>query len=88
MLDLVNKLLGIRETSSKDDAKQRMKVLLIHDRVNLTPAQMEKMKSEVLEVISKYCEVEPEAFEIKLNPRDKGISLDSTVPVRRVTAQV
>jgi len=87
MLELVNKLFGARQTTSKEDAKQRMKVLLIHDRVNLTPAQMELMKAELLDVIARYCEVDPEGVDIRLNRRDNGISLDSTVPVKRVTAK-
>ncbi len=88
MLEMVNKFLGIRKTTSKDDAKQRMKVLLIHDRVNLTPAQLELMKGEILEVVARYCEIDPEGVEINLNRHENGISLDSTVPVRRVTARV
>jgi cell division topological specificity factor len=73
--------------SSKDDAKQRLKVLLIHDQVALTPAQLDAMKDEIMEVIGKYVEFEAEGVEFKLSREDGAISLVSNVPVRRVTAR-
>lgn len=73
--------------TSKDDAKQRLKVLLIHDQVALTPAQLDAMREEIMEVISRYCEVEDDGVEFKLSREDGSISLVSNVPVRRVTAR-
>ena len=40
----------------KDVAKERLKLILIHDRQDLSPTILEKMKNEILEVISKYVE--------------------------------
>jgi cell division topological specificity factor len=72
---------------SKDDAKQRLKFLLIHDQVDLTPAQLDQMKSEILEVITKYVEIDNgDDVEFKLNREEGCISLVSSVPVRRVHA--
>lgn len=74
--------------ASKDEAKQRLKLLLIHDQVDLPAAQLERMKAEILEVIAKYCEIErDEQVEFKLNREDGQVSLVSTIPVRRVTAR-
>lgn len=80
--------LGPKAVSSKDEAKQRLKLLLIHDQVDIPQAQLEKMKAEILEVIAKYCEVaKDDAIEFKLNRTDGHVSLVSSVPVRRVTAR-
>lgn len=73
--------------ASKDDAKQRLKVLLIHDQVALTPAQLEAMREEIMDVISRYVEVEDDRVEFRLSREDGSISLVSNVPVRRVTAR-
>ncbi len=73
--------------ASKDDAKQRLKVLLIHDQVALTPAQLDAMRDEIMEVICRYVEVDDENVEFKLSREDGSISLVSSVPVRRVTAR-
>ena len=71
----------------RSDAKQRLKVLLIHDQVALTPAQLDAMKEEIMEVIGKYVEFEADGVEFKLSREDGSISLVSNVPVRRVTAR-
>lgn len=75
------------EPSSKDDAKQRLKVLLIHDQVALTPAQLDAMKEEIMEVITKYVEVDSDGVDFRLSREDGSISLVSNVPVRKVTAR-
>ncbi len=80
--------LGTSQKSSKDDAKQRLKFLLIHDQVDLTPAQLDQMKNEILEVITKYVEIEQgDDVEFKLNREEGCISLVSSVPVRKVHAR-
>ncbi|MCB9667964.1 MAG: cell division topological specificity factor MinE [Alphaproteobacteria bacterium] len=73
--------------ASKDDAKQRLKVLLIHDQVALTPAQLDAMREEIMDVISRYVEVDDNGVEFRLSREDGAISLVSNVPVRRVTAR-
>ncbi len=85
MKDLINRFLGRTNKNSKDEAKQRLKFLLIHDQVDLTPGQLEAMKTEILEVIARYVEVEDlEGTEFKLERGDGHVALVSTVPVRRV----
>jgi cell division topological specificity factor len=74
-----------RRGSSKDDAKQRLKLLLIHDQVDLSPAQMQAMKAEILDVIARYVEIDREAMDIRLSKEDGQVALISTMPVRRVT---
>lgn len=70
---------------SKEDAKSRLKILLVHDQVDLTPQQMQAMKAEILDVIARYCEVDREHVDVRLEKADNGIAVVSSVPVRRVT---
>ena len=83
MTDLLNKFLN-RKDSSKEDAKQRLKFLLIHDQVDLTPGQLDQMKTEILEVIARYVEVDGGETEFKLERDDNQVALVSSIPVRRV----
>jgi len=78
-------VMGRPHGSSKEDAKQRLKVLLIHDQVDLTPAQLDAMKDEIMEVISRYVDVDQENVELRLNREDGQVALVSSIPVRRVT---
>ncbi len=81
----LEQLLGTAKVKSKDDAKQRLKFLLIHDQVDLSAAQLDQMKLEIMEVISRYLEVDADGLEFKLNKEDGQIALVSSVPVKRVT---
>lgn len=86
MRDIFNRFFK-RSQSSKDEAKQRLKFLLIHDQVDLTPAQLEQMKNEILEVITKYVEIDPEETDIRLERSEDSIALVSSIPVQRVVAR-
>ena len=47
-------------------AKERLKVLLVSDRVNCTPDAFEKIQLELYKTISKYIEVTPEEFDVQI----------------------
>lgn len=85
-MSLLDRFFSGRATNgSKEDAKSRLKILLVHDQVDLTPSQMDAMKGEILEVIARYCEVDRDHVDVRLEKADNGISVVSSVPVRRVT---
>ena len=85
MREILKRLFGGDTRPSKDDAKQRLKFLLIHDQVDLAPGQLEQMKAEIMEVISRYVEVEDDhGTEFKLAREDGHVALVSSIPGRRV----
>ncbi len=86
MRDLLNKFFRPRD-ASKNDAKARLKFLLIHDQVDLTPVQLESMKTEILEVIARYMDVDKNEAEVRLERESGTVALVSNFPVRRVTAR-
>ena len=86
MMELINRLMN-RGQDSKNDAKKRLKFLLIHDQIDLTPGQLEEMKGEIMEVISRYVEIDQETAQFELNREHGNVALVSSVPVRRVTAR-
>jgi len=55
-----------KKTKSKDDAKNRLQLVLIHDRANVSPEFLETLKGELLEVLLKYVEVNNDEFDIRL----------------------
>ena len=88
MSALWDRFFGRPNPGSKEDAKSRLKVLLVHDQVELTPPQMEKMKAEIMAVIAKYADVDGDRIELKLERVESGgVSLVSSIPVRRVTSR-
>lgn len=88
MRDLLLRLIqSTRGSGSSADAKQRLKFVLLHDQVDLTPVQMEKMKNEIMEVIARYVDVDTEGVEFRLDKEEGHVALVSNIPVRRVTAR-
>ena len=58
------------KTTPKEVAKDRLKLILIHDRGDLAPETLDKIRKEILEVISKYIEIDANDVEISLNRSD------------------
>jgi cell division topological specificity factor len=85
MKDLISRFFNRSSAHSKDEAKQRLKFLLIHDQVDLSPAIMEEIKNEILKVLGRYVDIETNGIDFHLERGDGTISLVSSVPVRKVT---
>lgn len=64
--------------SSKNIAKERLRLVLVHDRANVSPKFLEMMKSQLVDLISDYMEIEEDGMEIKLTKMKNDT--DSTVP--------
>ena len=55
-----------RKKSSGDVAKDRLKFVLVSDRANCSPEVMEKIKNDIIQVISKYMEIDEEELDIQI----------------------
>lgn len=61
-----------RKNSSCRVAKDRLKILLITDRVNCSPELMELIKKDITKVISKYMKIDTDNMDIQINTRKSG----------------
>lgn len=52
--------------SSKDVAKDRLKLVLVHDRVNCSSQVLEMLKTDIIKVISNYMEIDEEELDIQI----------------------
>lgn len=71
------------EESSKDVARNRLRVVLMQDRTNLTPELLERMRKELIELLSKYVEMDKEALELNLEQEGDQMALMLSIPVLR-----
>lgn len=70
-----------RKKSSCQIAKDRLKILLISDRVNCSQEMLELIKSDITKVISKYMKIDTENMDIQISAK-KGISsLCANIPI-------
>ena len=63
-----------KELSSKDDAKERLHLVLMQDRANVSVDFLELMKQEIIDVIKKYIVVDENSIDVRLTnkPNDDG----------------
>ncbi|HEX5501618.1 MAG TPA: cell division topological specificity factor MinE [Thermomicrobiales bacterium] len=64
-------------------AKRRLQVVLVQDHLAMAPGTMEAIKAEIMEVISRHLEIDPEGIQIAVERRGHGDELVANIPVRR-----
>jgi len=69
--------------SAKDVACNRLKLVLMQDRTNLSPAIMERMRHELIDLLSKYLELDRELLDLNFEQEDEQMALMLSIPVIR-----
>ena len=70
--------------ASKEIAKERLRLVLVHDRATVSPRFLELIKEEIIEVIANYMEIDEERMEVSLNNMEDAVALVASIPVKRV----
>lgn len=88
MLDFLARLLKRHCGGSKDLAKERLRLVLVHDRANISPELLQLLKNDLVRTISKYMEIDEKRLEVTLDTSDNAVALVASIPVRRVKRAV
>ena len=86
MLGIITNL--FKKENSKEDAKNRLKLVLIQDRAILPSGVLENMKDDILKVLSKYVEIEKSKLNIEVCPYDEDprkIALVANIPILKAS---
>ena len=67
---------------SATSAKERLQLVLVHDRTDLTPGQLESLKDDLIKAISQYIEIDPEAVRIELEKDGREQRLVADIPLK------
>lgn len=87
--DFYNTILGFfrqtekKEENAKDVACNRLRVVLMQDRTNLTPELLQRMRQELIELLSKYVEMDKDALELNFEQEGNQMALMLSIPVLR-----
>ena len=73
--------------STKNQAKQRLQVLLVYDQIGLSGTQMEAMKSDIFDVIRNYLVVHEDESSFVLSGEKNNVTFSAAVPIQRAVRQ-
>ncbi len=87
--ELCNKVLSLfkqtetEKENAKDVACNRLRVVLMQDRTNLTPELLQRMRRELVELLSRYVEMDKDALELNFDQEGDQMALMLSIPVIR-----
>ncbi len=84
-MDFFSRVMGKEASlSSKNVAKERLRLVLVHDRATISPQLLDNLKEDLLQVINGYMEIDRKGTEITLNSDEKSVALVANIPVLKI----
>jgi len=80
-MSVFRKLLGGSRVGSKEIAKERLRLVLIHDRSDISPAMLQALKSDLIAVISEHLDIDRTGIEITITESKGHSRLLATIPI-------
>lgn len=82
--ELFERLFLNSSRGSRNDVKKRLKLVLAHDRSTLNASTLEKLRKEILVVVSKYVELDTDSLEFSIKTDSRMTALIANLPIRRI----
>jgi cell division topological specificity factor len=83
VIEFLKKLFGSAPPSSST-AKERLRLVLMTDHLALAPEIIDQMKRDLVDVISRYVEVDREKIEVNFEQQDKALAMLANIPILSV----
>lgn len=88
MLEFITRIFNRDSVASKNVAKERLRLVLVHDRANVSPQLLQDLKADLIKVISNYLEIDEEALEVTFENSENQVALIANIPVKNVKRSV
>ncbi len=82
-MSLFDRLFG--KKNSADSAKERLQLVLIHDRTDLTPAEFASLRDDLIATISRHVSIDEDAVQIDVEHDGRSQRLVADIPLKAVT---
>jgi cell division topological specificity factor len=81
VMSFLRRLMGRGEPSSRDVAKQRLQLVLVHDRANISPGLLATIKDEIINVISRHIEIDRSSVQVSFTQQGSESRLVADIPL-------
>ena len=82
MIEFLRRLFGYQGSSAT--AKERLRLVLMTDHLELAPEMIEQMKRDLVEVISRHVEVDHERIDVTFERQDRTLAMLANIPILSV----
>lgn len=82
LLDFLTRIFSKENLPSKDVARERLRLVLVHDRASVTPEFINQLKEDLIRVIREYLDIDEEALQVNLENEEDSIALVANIPVK------
>ena len=82
MLDIIARILNREAKGSREIAKERLRLVLVHDRSSSSPELLNALKEDLIKVIRDYLEIDEEALLVNFENESDSVALIANIPVK------
>ncbi len=82
MLDIISRIFFRDNGGSREVARERLRLVLIHDRASVSPNFLNAMKEELIRVIREYMDIDEESLVVNFENEDDSVALVANIPIR------
>jgi cell division topological specificity factor len=82
LIELLARILRRESMPSKEIARERLRLVLVHDRASVSPDFISALKEDLIKVIREYLEIDEESLIVDLENDDSSVALVANIPVK------
>lgn len=80
-MGFLNRVFGQKQPSSREIAKERLQLVLVQDRFKISPDTLDRLKDDLIKVISRYVEIEADGVQVNFTQTRYQSRLVADIPV-------
>lgn len=88
MLEIITRLFGKDSICSKDIAKERLRLVLVHDRTAVSPELLNLLKEDLIKVLQQYMDIDMDSLLVNIENEANSVALVANIPIKAMKRAV